>query len=261
MRGKVVWLAVLCMAWAAMAPSQVIPEPELGDGLINFPTHLVLSRSTLQVLFTHRFSQSVHDGGAGNLWGLDSAADIGIGLGMGFGHGLEAQVYRSSFLKQYELSGKWAALRQGSASPVGLAVRVGTDYRAASGVQDRWSGFGQVIVAWRPAQAVDLFLVPIYASDTPTLRNAFNVGLGASLHLPHAWDIVTEVTPANRDADGASTAWAVGFNKRVRGHAFLIYLGNSRATVTDMIAGSDIPGRFKASDVRLGFNLIRRFPE
>src|SRR3972149_9117166 len=125
------WLAVLCLAWAAMAPSQVIPEPELGDGLINFPTHLVLSRGTLQVLFTHRFSQSVSDGGAGNLWGLDSAADVGIGLGMGFGHGLEAQVYRSSLLQQYELSGKWAPVRQGSAAPVGLAGRGGTHCPAA----------------------------------------------------------------------------------------------------------------------------------
>jgi len=261
MNTKVALLAVLCVSLAAIAPAQVIPEPELGNGLINYPTHLVLSPSTLQVIFTHRFSQSVSDGGAGNLWGLDSAADVGIGLGMGFGHGLEAQVYRSSFQKQYELSGKWAALRQGGGSPIGLALRVGTDYRSASGVLDRWSGFGQVIMGWRPAHALDLFLVPTYATDTPTLRDAFNVGIGVSLHLPHAWDLVTEVTPANRDAEGSSTAWAFGFNKRVRGHAFLIYFGNSRATVTDMMVGSDIPGGFKSSDVRLGFNLIRRFPE
>jgi hypothetical protein len=53
----------------------------------------------------------------------------------------------------------------------------------------------------------------------------------------------------------------VGAVKRVRGHAFLIYFGNSRATTTDLLAGSDIPGGFKSGDVRLGFNLVRRFPE
>ena len=111
-------------------------------------------------------------------------------------------------------------------------------------MKDRWSGFGQVVVALAARHpGLDLFLVPTYATDTPTLRDAFNVGIGASLHLPHAWDLVTEVTPANRDAQGSSMAWAVGFNKRVRGHAFLIYLGNSRATVTDMIAGLGHPGR------------------
>jgi hypothetical protein len=261
MNARVRWLAALCIVFAAVAHSQAVPEPELGERLINLPTHLALPPATLQLIFTHRFSQTIGDAGAGNLGGLDSAADIGIGLGMGFGHGLEAEIYRSSFLKEYELAGKWTAIRQGSASPVGLAVRAGTDYRAATGVQKRWSGFGQLVVAWRPAHAVDLFLVPTYVSDTATLRNAFNVGLGASLHLPHAWDIVTEATPANRDTPGSSVAWSVGFNKRIPGHSFLIYFGNSRATVTDLITGSDIPGGFKSSDVRLGFNLIRRFPE
>jgi hypothetical protein len=97
--------------------------------------------------------------------------------------------------------------------------------------------------------------------DTPTLTNAFNVGIAASFHLPGVWDIVAEATPANRDVQGSAVAWSLGLNIRITGHDFLIYLGNSRATVTDMIAGSDIPGGFKASDVRLGFNLIRRFPE
>jgi len=261
MNAGVRWLAVPCVLWAAVAGAQPIPQPQLGDRLINLPTHLVLAPATMEVTFTHRFSQTTGDAGAGNLWGLDSSADIGLGFGMGFGHGLDAQIYRSTFLKQYELSGKWTALRQGSASPVGLALRAGTDYRAASGITDRWSYFGQAVVAWRPGDAVDLFVVPTYVTDTPTLTNVFNCDLAASIHLSRTFDLVAEVTPPNGDATDASWAWSLGFNIRIPGHAFLIYLGNSRATVTDLIAGSDIPGGFKASDMRLGFNLIRRFPE
>jgi hypothetical protein len=128
-------------------------------------------------------------------------------------------------------------------------------------MKDRWAGFAQVVLARRLGSSLDLFVVPTFVSDTPTLRNASNVGLGASFHLPHAWDIAGEAIPANRDVSGSNVAWAVGFVKRVPGHAFLIYLGNSRATTTDLIAGSDIPGGFNRGDVRLGFNLIRRFPE
>jgi hypothetical protein len=261
MRVKTLWLISLGLTLAAVASSQVLPEPQLYDRLVNYPSHLVLPPSTIEVIFTHRFSQTISDSGAGNLWGLDSAADIGLGLGVGFGDNLDAHIYRSSFLKQYELSGKWTAFRQGSAAPLGLAVRVGTDYRAATGITDRWSYFGQVVLARRAAPWVDLFLVPTYVTDTPTLTNAFNVGIAASFHLPGVWDIVAEATPANRDVQGSAVAWSLGLNIRITGHDFLIYLGNSRATVTDMIAGSDIPGGFKASDVRLGFNLIRRFPE
>jgi len=261
MIAKARWLGLLFLTLGVAAPAQIVLEPELGERLVNLPTHLTLSSDTFQLLFTHRFSQTVSDGGAGNLYGLDSAADIGLGLALGFGHGFQADIYRSTFTKEYEAGLKWTIVRQGSSFPLGLALRVGSDYRSATGVTDRWAGFAQAVIAWRAADWLDLFAIPMYASDTPTLKNAGNVGVGLSIHFPRGWDIAAEAIPANRDAQGASTAWSVGFNKRLRGHAFLIYFGNSRATTTDLIIGSDIPGGFKSSDVRLGFNLIRRFPE
>ncbi len=56
-------------------------------------------------------------------------------------------------------------------------------------------------------------------------------------------------------------AWAVGFIRRVRGHAFVIHIGDSRSTTTNLIAGADIPDGFKRGDARLGVDLTRRFPE
>lgn len=261
MTRKVSLAALMLLASPLVVLAQNVPEPELGTRLINLPTHLGLTYGTLQVLFTHRFSETVGKGGPGDLYGLDSAADVGIGLGMGFGHGLDAEVYRSSFFKQIETAIKWTVLRQGGSVPLGVALRVGSDYRAVSGVKDRWAGFAQLVLARRLGNSLDLFAIPTFVSDTPTLRNARNIGFGASVHLPHAWDFSAEAIPANRDAMGSTVTWAVGFTKRIPGHSFLIYFGNSRATTTDLIAGSDIPGGFKSGDVRLGFNLIRRFPE
>ncbi|HVN76701.1 MAG TPA: DUF5777 family beta-barrel protein [Thermoanaerobaculaceae bacterium] len=258
---KALRCSLIAIAAASAAVAQNVPEPELGNLLVNLPTHLALAPSTLQVLFTHRFTATTSAAGPGDLYGLDSGADVGLGLAMGFGHGLEASVYRSSFFKEYESAIKWTALRQGEAFPLGVAIRLGADYRAATGVTDRWAGFAQLVVARRLGSALDLFAVPMFATDTPTLRHAGNVGLGASVHLGHAWDVALEGIPANRDVPGSTLAWAVGLTKRVRGHAFVIYFGDSRATTTDLIAGSDIPGGFKTGDVRLGFNLIRRFPE
>ncbi len=261
MRSGALVCTVVALAVALPASAQVVLEPELTDLLVNLPTHLTLSPSTLAVLFTHRFTEPVDAAGPGNLYGLDSGADVGLGLALGFGHGLETSLYRSSLFKEYETALKWTALLQGERFPLGVALRIGTDYRAATGETDRWAGFAQVVLARRLGHALDIFAVPMFVSDTPTLRNAVNVGLGASLHLPHAWDVALEAVPANRDAPGATLAWAVGLTKRVTGHAFVIYLGNSRATTVDLIAGSDIPGGFRLGDVRLGFNLIRRFPE
>jgi hypothetical protein len=261
MARKTLLAALVLLASPVVMRAQAIPEPELGTRLVNLPTHLTLHYGTIELLFTHRFSESVSTGGSGDLYGLDSAADIGIGLAMGFGGGVQAELYRSSFFKQIETAFKWTALRQGETFPIGVGLRVGSDYRAISGVKNRWAGFAQVVLARRMGRSLDLFAVPTYVSDTPTLRNAVNVGLGASVHLPHAWDISVEGIPGNKDVPGSTVAWAIGFVKRIRGHSFLIYLGDSRATTTDLIAGSDIAGGFKAGDVRLGFNLVRRFPE
>jgi hypothetical protein len=173
----------------------------------------------------------------------------------------QASIYRSSFYDEIEGSAKWTWLRQGGSSPVGLALRAGVDWRGADGVDERWSGFAQAIVARRFGDRLDLFVVPSYASDTPTLTGAFNLGAAVSIHLPKRWDVSVELMPANRDAETGELAWALGVAKRVRGHEFLVYFGNSRATTTDLLVGTDFPGGYETSDVRLGFNLARRFPE
>jgi len=246
---------------ALSATGEVVPLPELGTRLINLPTQLTVGVSTLSVVFTHRFSQTVDDGGGRNLFGLDSAADIGLGANLGLSPRFDVELYRSSFFKQWEGAVKWTVVRQGDAMPLGIGVRVGGAYRSASGVTERWTSFAQLVVARRVGESLDLFLVPMFASDTPSLRNAGNVGVAAALHLPRKWDVEAELIPANRDARDGRLAWALGIAKRIPGHEFLLYFGNSRATTADLLVGSDLPGGFKSGDVRLGFNLTRRFPE
>jgi len=254
-------LSVASLVLAAAAAAQTPPPLPVGDRIINLPTHASVGPATLQVIFTHRFTQTVDGGGGYDLFGLDSAANVGIGLALGVGRNLEIEVYRASFLKEYEGAVKWTVARQGGALPVGVAVRAGADYRGAHGIEDRWSGIAQVVVARRVGEALDLFVIPTFASDTPTLRNAVNVAAAVMLRLPRRWHLAAEVVPENRDARDGETAWALGLVKRVRGHEFLIYLGNSPATTTSLAAGSDMPGGFAAGDVRLGFNITRRFPE
>lgn len=255
----------LILAVAVLVPialeAQPIPQGELANRLINLPTHLTVGAATLQAVFTHRFSQTTDDAGGYDLLGLDSAADIGIGVGLGLGKHLEVELYRSSFLKELEGSVKWTLVRQGSAFPVGVATRMGIDYRGAKGIDERWSAFAQFVVARRVGDRLDLFLVPMFASDTPTMENAANVGVGMAYHMSRGWDFAAEVIAENRDARGGEMAWSVAANKRVPGHEFTIYLGNSPATTTDLLVGSDYPGSFGRGDVRLGFNLLRRFPE
>lgn len=249
------------LVFAGSLGAQVLPQPEIGSRLIDLPSHRTVGYGVIEAAFIHRFSQTVDDGGGKNLWGLDSAADVGLGLAFGFSPRMQVELYRSSFLKEWEGAFKWTLARQGGDVPLGLAVRLGGAYRSADGIDDRWTGFVQAVLARRVGDRLDLFLVPGWVSDTPTLTDAANVGAAAALHLPKRWDLMLEVMPPNGDAEGAEVSWSIGFNKRIRGHSFLIYLGNSRATTTDLLYGTDIPGGYGAGDVRLGFNIVRRFPE
>ena len=258
-RAALIACGIVLLAGAAAAQS---PRPlPLGDRLINLPTHATVGPATLQALFTHRFSQTVDGAGGYDLFGLDSAANIGIGLAAGLGKDVEVEVYRASFLKEYEAAAKWTVARQSEAFPLGMAVRAGVDYRGAKGIDERWSAIAQVVLARRLGAAVEVFVIPSFASDTPTLTNAANVALAVLWRLPKRWHLAVEVVPENRDAVAGEPAWAVGLAKRVPGHEFLFYLGNSPATTTSLIVGSDLPGGFDAGDVRLGFNIVRRFPE
>lgn len=260
MRGPLPWVVALSLVAAGLG-AQTPAAPGHSNRVINLPSAFTLGTTTLQVVFTHRFSQTIADGGAGNLFGLDSAADIGLGLELGLSKRVEVELYRSSFLKQLEGAAKWAVLRQDGGVPISVAVRLGADYRSARGIADRWSGFAQAVIARRLGRSFEVMAVPCFASDTPELRNAFNVGIAAIYDLAHGWSARAELIPENHDARRAQTAWAFALNKRIGGHDFLLYLGNSRATTADLITGSDLPGGFRGGDVRLGFNLLRRFPE
>ncbi|MEP0774114.1 MAG: hypothetical protein HRF46_07105, partial [Acidobacteriota bacterium] len=174
---------------------------------------------------------------------------------------LEVGLYRSSFFKQLEANAKVTLARQGEGWPIGMAIRLGAGFRGARGVEERWTGIGQLVLARELSSSFEIFLVPMFASDTPTLRRAANLGAAVAWHLPKNWGLLAEGVPANRDASTGTTAWAVGLVKRVPGHEFLMYLGNSRATTVDLLVGSDLPGGFEKGDVRLGFNITRRFPE
>lgn len=248
------------LLFSRLAVAQNLGHP-LDSRLLNLPTLATVGPSTLEVIFTHRFTQTVQDGGGEELFGLDSAADIGIGVALGLGSGAQVELYRSSFLKEVELAGKLVLLPLREGRPWGLAVRAGGDYRGGFGLNPRWSGFAQAVIALRPHPQWELALVPTFVTDTPTLRRAGNVGFAWVWHLPRRFRVEGELIPPNPQTEGAKLAWTLGLTKGVGGHSFTFYVGNSRATTTDLWVGSDFPGRSRVKDLRLGFNLVRRFPE
>jgi Membrane bound beta barrel domain (DUF5777) len=240
-------------------PYRPLVQDAVGTRLVNIATPLTSGRRGLEVLFTHRFSEPVQDGSAHDLWGLDSGADTGIGLTLGITAHLDIEVYRSSFLETWELAAKFEVLRQAERLPFSLAARAGCDVTSARGAADRERPFVQILLGRRFRPGWNLFVAPTFARETPRLRNAFNVPVGATVPLSRGLLLEVEVVPANGEVPGSELAWHLALSKAVGTHIFEFTLGNSRATTVDQIVGSDFAGGFASDDVRLGFNLVRGF--
>src|SRR6266545_155945 len=261
--GPALALAALLVPGASFAQDQPQeaerPEPNpLGTRLIDTPTPFTIGSRRVELLFSHRFQQTVQDGDSHNLWGMDGGADVGIGLGLGVTRHLDLAVLRSSFQENFELSAKYLVAEQSPRVPLSLGLRVGADLLRREGIEDADRPFIQLLLARELVPGVSLVLSPAWVRDTPRLRDAFNVPVGITFPI-HDSLIEIEWIPANRDLDESEDAWHVAISKQIGGHIFEVLAGNSRGTTVDQYLGGDSAAGFKAGDVRLGFNLIRDF--
>jgi hypothetical protein len=261
-------LGLLAAALPARPVSAQVPEENpyapvrrdpIGPRLVDMPTPFTVGARRVEVLFSHRFQQTVSDGRGHNLWGLDSGADVGLGLAWGVSRNFDLGVYRSSFQENFELAGKFLVFEQAPRVPFSIGLRAGADLPQRSGIEDRRRPFGQLLLSRSFGHGVDLFVSPTWVRDTPQLRKAFNVPVGLTIPLPARHFLELEYIPRNRDLKGSVAAWHVAILAPVGNHLFTLVVGNSRATTVDQYTGGDAATGFKAGDVRLGFNLVRNF--
>lgn len=252
-------LATAAAAQEPPNPYEPVRRDPLGTRLIDMPTPYTIGSRRVEVLFTHRFQQTVQDGDEHDLWGLDGGSDVGIGLAWGVTSHLDLALFRSSFQENFEVSAKYLFLEQAPRVPVTIGARVGANLLRREGVEDPDRPFAQLLLSRRLAPGVTLVLAPSWVGDTPRLRDAFNVPVGLTFPLGKRSLIELEWIPANQDLDESEHGWHVALSRETGGHIFEIVVGNSRATTVDQYLGGDFAGGFEAGDVRLGFNLVRDF--
>jgi hypothetical protein len=256
----------------APAPGQAAPDEPylppkrqaavidpLSTRLINVATPVTTGARGLELQITHRFRLPVQQGSSSDLYGLDSGADVGFGLSAGIGRSLDVSFYRSSFEADYELSAKLLVLRQGPGMPLSLAVRGGVDLPGLAGVLPHTRPLAQLLISTRLAPGFNILVSPSWVSDTPRLRNAYNIPVGLTLPAPGRVEIELEAIPPNRSLHGSQPAWHAAVSKQIGWHIFKLVVGNSRATTVDQMLGGDSETGFRRRDVRLGFNLVRYF--
>lgn len=272
--GCLLLVALGLHAQNAYTPSQPLP---LGDVLLSLPTSHMPAQGVWEVKFTHRFNQSIDQGSFSDrihtLFGLDSNADVGIGLSYVARRDLQFSFYRSNVMGDIELGAKYIVVQQAPAIPLSVAVRTGGDWRTARAITNRTSFFVQGIVSRQFGRRAEVTLVPMWVTDagrqvtgntsTAIFSHAFNVPIELALMVHQNLSLVGEVLPKNRDLPQplrGSFGWALGLKSAVGGHFFEILLTNSNATFADQYVTATYMGSpLRRSDMRLGFNIERRF--
>jgi hypothetical protein len=255
-------------------PSTRLP---VGDQILTLPSSHMAADGTWEVKFSHRFNQSLADGSFADqlhsLFGLDTNADVTFGMSYAMRPDLQVSLARSNTNDTFEAAAKYIVLQQAPAVPATIALRGGIDWRSERDLDDRTSFFAQGIVSRRIGNKAEVFALPTFVTNAgravtgdtsgALFDHAFNMPVGVTYFIRPPLAVVAEIIPPNGDLPDETNGdfgWSIGIKRSIGGHWFEVLLTNSQGTTVDQYTSSTFQGAgLDASEVKLGFNIERRF--
>lgn len=279
---KPYWIiSLICLLMLLSATVLFADDTEIEDDLyqwnpkvINLPTLHRLDKGAMDFDLTHRFRGSIKESyekkdnykGARDVLGIDNGAQMGFGFKYGILDNWNVGIYRTTLLKTYELStqvtllneleeGEWNLVRKNWFS---LGLRAGFAIPTEPGEPSIGAGNFQLILSKRVSSFLWTYLVPGYTTRSQysySKKDVVSTGIGVSIvpSLKSGIRINGEYTIANTGFNQYKNSWGVGFVIVTGEHVFNIILTNTLGTTLDYYTQAP------SNEVRLGFNLTRRF--
>jgi hypothetical protein len=277
LRVALFFLSLCALNALAQDPYRPMGKLPVGDQLLSLPSSHMAADGTWEIKFTHRFNQSLSNGSFSDqlhsLFGLDTNADVTFGFSYAVRRDLQLSIVRSNTNDTFEAAAKYVVLQQAPAVPLTFTLRGGVDWRTERNLEDRNSFFAQALLSRRIGSKTEVFAMPTFVTDAgravtgdtsgALFEHAFNVPVGMTYFFRPPLALVVEIIPPNGDLPDATNGdfgWAIGIKRAIGGHWFELLLTNSQGTTVDQYATSTFQGAgLDASEVKLGFNIERRF--
>ena len=258
-------------AWAQQpAPQPPEDDPDLDlsfeqpdFSLITLPTTLRVPRYKSAFRITHRFGRPLGAGDfgdlVGDLFGLDSGAQIGLEYRFGLMRGLQAGIHRTSD-KTIEFFSQYNLFQQGEGRPLGVGVLASID--GTNNFRDSYSPALGVVLSRTIPRFGALYVEPVWVNNSNPApdelvddNDTLIVGLGARIRVRPTVYLVGEVIPRVAGYDPGVTHGTFGIEKRVGGHMFQLNFSNGFGTTMGQLAR----GGLNNDDWYFGFNISRKF--
>ncbi len=255
---------------SAPAPAQEEDDPDRDINLAQpdftlaaLPTTLRVPRHKSAFRVTHRFGRALGQGDfgdlLGDLFGLDSGAQIGLEYRFGIFRKTQIGIHRTSnqtieLFTQRELLSQ----RDGSFLTIdALGSIEGTDNFSES-----FSPALGAVISRELGDRAAFYLQPIWVNNTNPLpeelssedQSSFLIGLGTRVRIrPTVYLLIEGAPRVGYDPD--ATHISFGIEKRAGGHTFQLNFSNAFGTTLAQIAR----GGTSNDDWYLGFNISRKF--
>jgi hypothetical protein len=238
-----------------------------GVRFVNGQSANLTDKGKLLMFIQHRFGEI--DGGLYQLFGLDQAT-LRLGFEYGFGQNLNLGFGRSTYMKTYDVYGKYRFAEQSDSFPFTLVATVAGSLPTIRNVfqeeynsfSDKLSGNGQLHIAKRVGN-IGFQISPGYLSTgfVPTLNERFSMfilGLAGSVRISEDVSVNIEYLPHFNSSLETTKPLSLGVDIDTGGHLFQLILSNSQQFITQNLYTAS-RGKWTKGTLFFGFNLIREF--
>lgn len=231
--------------------------------IVALPTTLRLPRFKSAFRVTHRFGRPLGDGSfgdlAGDLFGLDAGAQIGLEYRFGVMRGVQAGIHRTSdrtiqFFTEYNL---W---REGDAHPIGLSAFASVD--GTNNFRDSYTPAIGAVISRTLGPLGTVYVHPMWVNNSNPLpkeladdNDTVLVGFGARIRVRPTVYLVGEVAPRVAGYNPGVNQVTFAIEKRAGGHTFQLDFSNGFGTTIGQVAR----GGSSNDDWYLGFAISRKF--
>lgn len=238
-----------------------------GSRLVNEQSANLTEKGKLLLFIQHRFGEI--DGGLYQLFGLDQAT-MRLGFEYGFGKNFNLGFGRNTYMKTYDVYGKYRIAQQSDSFPFTLVASAGNSIPTIRNIfpdehnkfSDKVSANIQLHIAKKIGN-IGLQISPGYLSTGYLISegdnlSVFTLGLAGSVRVSKKVSANIEYLPHFNDELDATKPLSLGVDVDTGGHIFQLILSNSQQFITQNLYTAS-RGDWADGTLFFGFNLIREF--